>query len=254
MSLSTALKSILVAGVVGFLLGGCATTSEGPSPTAESPPPATEPVQRASMNSAPAKPSELLGRPELTAQQKAQPAPSPQTGPARPAEKETTTPYGAMLTQQPRNSTVKLRPGTGHLDVTAESYSLELQDSQRRKVRLTDATEHNGLPSGEYRMRSCTLSKTDASGIEWRVRCYVSGPIRVNAGKTTTLKVGPPLIADLTTRKQGKDIIQLQLALTGESGERYVPAAGLPKTLKPPRFQVRDGRGNIIASGAFRYG
>jgi hypothetical protein len=206
------------------------------------------------MNGPPAKPSELLDRPGLTTQQEAQPASKPQTGSGRSAKKDTITPYGAMLTQHPRTSTVQLRPGAGLLDVIAENFSIELQDSQRRTVRLTDVTEDNGLPSGDYRLRSCILSRADASGIQWRVKCYSSNPIRVNAGETTTLALGPPLNAKLTTRKQGKDVILLQLALTGEGGERYVPAPGIQKTLKPPRFQVRDGRGNIIASGAFRYG
>ena len=245
-------KSILLALTLGILAGACATTTESPSARTEATPPA--PVPGARMNSPPAKPSELLGRPELTAPQEEQPATTPPSVPSAPAKKDTATPYGAMLTRQPRSSALNLRPGVGYLDVTAERYSLELMDDQRRTVRMTDSTEQNGLPSGTYRMRTCTLSRTNPSGIEWRLTCYLPEPIRITAGETTTLAVGPPLTASLTASKQGTGVVLLQLALTGGSGERYVPASGTSKTMQPPKFQVRDGRGNIVASGAFRYG
>ena len=123
---------------------------------------------------------------------------------------------------------------------------------------LTGAARERTLPAGEYRIGPCLLKQTDAQGAAWSVMSM--GPsqssVTVAAGKKTVLDIGPPLTATLQKRKQGGGVFDFQVAIRGRGGEPY-SIAGIRRgnsAAPAPRIEIRDKKGEVAASGSFRYG
>jgi hypothetical protein len=126
------------------------------------------------------------------------------------------------------------------------------------EVELTDAARERVLPTGAYRIGPCLLKQADAQGVAWHVMSM--GPsdssVMIEAGKKTVLDIGPPLTATLQKRKRGGGMYDFQVAIRGRGGEPYsITGIRRGNSAAPaPQFEIRDKKGEVVASGRFRYG
>jgi hypothetical protein len=147
----------------------------------------------------------------------------------------------------------KYEPRMGTLDLGAADATL---------VAMSDTLYHNltGLdgkwqvPEGRYRSEHFSLSKTDAEGAKWTLKCLDLGPLakfEVRGGETTGIKIGPPLALKVDAGQPESGQITLKLALVGKAGETY--SVGLQKgtsRLPPPKVKVLDASGKVLAEGS----
>ncbi len=100
--------------------------------------------------------------------------------------------------------------------------------------------------------------KTKKDRAEWTALGY--GPwgklakIKVNQGKTTVLKLGPPLIVRADVRPRGIRNISIGLSILGQAGERYSRVTKNGKHMPAPTLKIVDESGKILSSGKFEYG
>jgi len=151
----------------------------------------------------------------------------------------------------------KYEPRMGTLDLGAADATL---------VAMSDTLYHNltGLdgkwqvPEGRYRGELFSLSKTDAEGAKWTLKCLDIGPLakfEVRGGETTAIKVGPPLVLKVEASAPEAGQVALKLALAGKGGETY--SVGVQKggvRPKPPKVKVLDSAGKVLAEGNSEYG
>lgn len=151
----------------------------------------------------------------------------------------------------------KYEPRMGTLDLGAADATL---------VAMSDTLYHNltGLdgkwqvPEGRYGGERFSLSKTDAQGAKWTLKCLDLGPLakfEVRGGETTAAKVGPPLVLKVEAGAAEAGQVALNLALAGKGGETY--SVGVQKggvQPKPPKVKVLDSAGKVLAEGNSEYG
>jgi endonuclease YncB( thermonuclease family) len=111
------------------------------------------------------------------------------------------------------------------------------------------------VPPGNYMLRSCSFPVKDKEGVAWRL--FGSGgsdtPLRVEQGATVPLRCGPPFRAGIRVR-EAEGQLTFALELTGRGGERYYGLERNGRRSAPPQFEVRDSKGEVVASGRFKYG
>jgi len=145
----------------------------------------------------------------------------------------------------------------GFITSTYEQYSADLV-GENGLLKLTGGTTKAKVLAGEYKLVACTFDETDAQGVTWRIAGkgdLGSPPLKIDAGKTVPLMFGPPLKASVVTSKAG-DVYRLGLSIVGQSGETYSArdikrGGGQPS---PPRFEVWNEKGDVVARGQFEYG
>jgi hypothetical protein len=151
----------------------------------------------------------------------------------------------------------KYEPRMGTLDLGAADATL---------VAMSDTLYHNltGLdgkwqvPEGRYGGERFSLSKTDAEGAKWTLKCVDKGPLakfEVRGGETTAVKVGPPLVLKVVAGAAEAGQVALKLTLAGKGGETY--SVGVQKggvQPKPPKVKVLDSAGKVLAEGNSEYG
>lgn len=139
-------------------------------------------------------------------------------------------------------------------------------DSQdeRFKPVLVDGTAV--LPVGTYEFQTCVVAATGsgpAAAMSWAYKYEPRTKIAIEAGKTTTMRCGPPLELRVTAKKAvgGQSAltrqVEINVAVVGTGGEQYirhVRGADLTTRTGPPRFRILDETGSEIASGQFEYG
>jgi hypothetical protein len=117
------------------------------------------------------------------------------------------------------------------------------------------------IRAGSYRPEKVILGRTDNDGQLWLIICQ-NGPwgkldtIKVTKGKTTLLKLGPPLIIR-TDVKQNQQTINVSVSLIGQAGEYYSPQVMTPgKTNNPntAKLKLIDEAGNELVVDKFQYG
>jgi hypothetical protein len=148
--------------------------------------------------------------------------------------------------------------GVGYVTSDYEQYSAQLISNTGRRLNLRGGADRVEVPVGEYSLAACTFVDKDDEGARWQI-VGKSEPVRsvleVSQSKTTALTFGPPLTASLAVEQVG-DALTLGLMVRGQSGEIYSPAEFTQNGRQPapPLFEIRDGRGEIIARGQFHYG
>jgi hypothetical protein len=152
--------------------------------------------------------------------------------------RETEAPYGYITTKQ-RNYSVEL---------LGEDGALKLNGGARRVK----------VPAGEYRFAGCSFEGEDDEGNPWRIigqGSWTLPVIDVAAGKKVPVEFGLPLTASITASRSG-DSFNLVLQIKGQGGETYSAGSFLRGggMLPAPRFEVRNGEGEIVASADFAYG
>ncbi len=148
--------------------------------------------------------------------------------------------------------------GMGYVTSDYGQYSAQLISDSGRCLNLRGGADRVEVPIGEYRLAACTFVDKDDEGAQWQI-VGKSEPARsvlsVSQSRTTALTFGPPITVSLGVEQQG-DALSLGLNIRGQAGETYSPAEFTQngKQLAPPRFEIKDGRGEIIARGQFHYG
>lgn len=145
----------------------------------------------------------------------------------------------------------------GYITVDVTRHSVELLGGEGA-LKLSGSEPRQKAPAGEYRIAACSFEREDEQGALWRIvgrGDWNQQVIEVVADKKTSLRVGPPLTAEVTVSRDGTSIA-LGLDIKGQSGETYstrdFQKAG--ERLQAPQFEVRDEKGETIARGQFEYG
>ena len=115
------------------------------------------------------------------------------------------------------------------------------------------------LPAGRYRSVECSLTRTDAAGVQWTLRGGSGdvklGKFEIRPGETLTAQAGPPMVVYMQTELLTNGTIGFTFALLGRDGEAYSPGAVKNgQQLPPPKFKILDGSGKVLAQGNFEYG
>ncbi len=150
----------------------------------------------------------------------------------------------------------KADPGFGTLDLGASDVEImAFSDFGFQRIQGGGKVP---LPAGKYMPIRVSLSRTDADGAKWTLR-RSSGTdklsqLRIEAGKTCVIKLGPPLVARTDVQQRDRNVF-IGLSLVGKAGTTY--AAGATKNNKrqpAPTFEIIDGNEKVIHTGKFEYG
>jgi hypothetical protein len=125
-------------------------------------------------------------------------------------------------------------------------------------IRLNGPGSRAKVPAGEYRLAACNFEGKDENGAVWRIvgrGMWSQPPVQVNPNEKTSLMLGPPLKATVTTNKSG-DSFAFALSIAGQGGETY--SAGsfqqADRPVPPPRLEIRNDKGEVVVRGNFQYG
>jgi endonuclease YncB( thermonuclease family) len=131
----------------------------------------------------------------------------------------------------------------------------ELLNGEGQRFSMADDRTSIRVPPGEYLLQSCEYRKKDADGREWRVFGGKRGqaPPVVTRGGTLSLGCGPPFRAAIQVRYTEGRLI-LAFDLTGRGGEHYYGVERDGRRVSPPRFEVRNSKGEKVVAGRFKYG
>jgi hypothetical protein len=148
--------------------------------------------------------------------------------------------------------------GVGYVTSDYEQYSAQLISNTGRRLNLRGAAGNQAVPIGEYRLAGCTFVDKDDEGAQWQIvgkSDARQSVLTVGQSNTTALAFGPPLTASLLIAQSG-DTVNIGLNVKGQGGETYSVGEFVQNGRRPapPRFEIKDGRGEIIARGQFHYG
>jgi hypothetical protein len=152
----------------------------------------------------------------------------------------------------------KAEPKTGTLDAgTPDAELVVLGEAGFQN--LSGAGGKWQLPVGKYTTLAVKLTKKDAAGTPWTIEAQSEvgklATFEIRPGETMAVKCGAPLVAHTEATKAGDNQMSIGLALTGQGGEQYSPAAvqkGQPQTA--PKFKILDEAGKVLATGQFEFG
>jgi hypothetical protein len=147
----------------------------------------------------------------------------------------------------------------GSIATNQDSYSLELLSETTGTLKVLGGSGKVRVPADEYLMAQCSLSVEDEDGARWRIvgqGRFNQDAVVIKPSKTTSLTLGPPLVAKLSMTKKGAREFSFDLAISGQGGESYTADnfARNGKTPPPPRLRVRDSEGKVVKIGSFEYG
>ncbi len=143
--------------------------------------------------------------------------------------------------------------GTITLDY-AGPVTLEVSDTNNTHLRLAGDNGVITAPAGELKP-SYFECKQEGEGGTWTIsaRLRHKTSLAVTPDAPTPLDdVAPPLTARIKARQKANGRISLDFKLEGKGNTQYTLRG--PKGRPPPRFEIRDQRGEIVLKGAFSYG
>ena len=145
----------------------------------------------------------------------------------------------------------------GYIASDQKDYSVELLGDDGG-LKLNGGASRIKAPAGEYRFAACSFESKDDKGASWRIigqGDWSQPVIAVNPDENSSLKFGPPLTASLTVAKGGGSF-QFGLEIKGQGGETY-SASNFERAksrVQPPRLEIRDENGEVVARGKFEFG
>jgi len=150
----------------------------------------------------------------------------------------------------------KADPGFGTLDLGAADVEImAFSDFGFQQIQAGGKVR---LPVGTYLPIMVSLSRTDADGAKWTLRRSGGNDklnqLRIEAGKTCTIALGPPLVAKADVRQSGKNVL-IGFSLVGKAGETYAPGVTKNnKRLPAPTLEILNEAEKVIHTGKFEYG
>jgi hypothetical protein len=145
------------------------------------------------------------------------------------------------------------RTGYIQLDASGVDARLQLRSSLLGKTTIRSDREPVAVRARIHRPQYLTLS------IDYKGRsCLMNsrGPwgeyakIGVESKKTTVVKIGPPFLIQPAIRKNGSCIQLRDFSIIGRAGEKYQYG----NWASTPKIKIIDEKGNILASGNFKFG
>ena len=149
--------------------------------------------------------------------------------------------------------------GQGRIEIDAGGAVgvLQLRNNWFKSTTITSAAEPAFASAGVHRPRQLSIS-TGQGGHTWRISSR--GPwadlsrVRVKNLRTTTLRLGSPLIIKSQVRPNGS-FIDIDYAIVGRAGERYEKFALKDnRTVRKAKVRIVDETGNILEAGSFKFG
>ena len=149
--------------------------------------------------------------------------------------------------------------GTIRLACGADKYWIRAGGPERTIVTFSSDENPVQAPPGNCVLLDARFESKDAEGAVWRLSArpgQVGKPFVVKAGETTIVECGPPLTAVLPASRFTGDMVNFSVFLTGRGGLAYTADAFLRNgTLTTtPSIEIRDANGELMATGAFKYG
>ena len=145
----------------------------------------------------------------------------------------------------------------GYVTTDQDGYSVELL-SDDGGLKLAGNARTLKVPAGEYRVAGCSFEVEDDDGISWKMigrGDWRQDAVSVNPDEKAAVAFGAPLTASITAARSG-DSFRFSLEIKGQGGETY-SAGEIQRDgsrLPPPKFEVRNGEGEIVASADFAFG
>jgi hypothetical protein len=145
----------------------------------------------------------------------------------------------------------------GYIASDQKDYSVELIGDDGG-LKLNGGASRIKAPVGEYRFAACSFESKDEKGVSWRIigqGDWNQPVITVNPDESASLDFGPPLTASLTVAKRGS-AFEFGLEIKGQGGETY-SAGNFERgkgRVQPPRLEIRDEKGEVVARGKFEFG
>ncbi len=149
--------------------------------------------------------------------------------------------------------------GQGRIEIDAGDAVavLQLRNNLFKSTTITSGTELALASAGVHRPRQLSIS-TGQGGHTWRISSR--GPwanlsrIRVRALRTTTLRLGSPLMIKSKVRRNGSSV-DIDYAIVGQAGEHYEKFAVKDnRAVRKAKVRIVDETGNIVEAGSFKYG
>ncbi|MHC4165980.1 MAG: hypothetical protein ACYSWQ_03385 [Planctomycetota bacterium] len=149
--------------------------------------------------------------------------------------------------------------GAGRIEVDAGDAAavLQLRSNWFRRTTIASGAEPASAGAGVHRPRRLSLS-AERDGHTWRIDSR--GPwmklsrIRVKNLKTTSLKLGPPLLIKPKVRRRGSSV-DIDYTIVGQAGERYQKFVIKDnRAVRNAKVRIVDETGKILKAGSFRYG
>jgi len=150
----------------------------------------------------------------------------------------------------------KTDPGFGTLDLGASDVEIMgFSDFGFQRIQGGGKVR---LPAGQYMPVMVSLNRTDADGATWTLTRSGGtdklSQLRIKAGETLVLKLGPPLVAKTDVRQNSRNVT-IGFSLVGKAGEQYAAGATKDnKRLPAPTFEIIDETEKVIHTGKFEYG
>jgi len=149
--------------------------------------------------------------------------------------------------------------GQGRIEIDAGGAvaQLQLRNNWFKNTTITSGARPALASAGVHRPRRLSIS-TGQGGRTWRIDSR--GPwadlsrIRVKNLRTTSLRLGSPLMIKSEVRRNGS-FVDIDYAIVGQAGERYEKFAIKDnQTIRKAKVRILDETGNIVEAGSFKYG
>jgi hypothetical protein len=149
--------------------------------------------------------------------------------------------------------------GKGQIKIDAGDAVAELQlaGGLFGKATINSGAEPAKVSVRAHRPEQLSLSMKQG-GDTWQIDSR--GPwgklstISVSNNDTTVLKLGPPFVIKPGVRRSGSNV-SVDFAIIGQASEQYQNVVRKNnRMVSPPKAEIIDEAGNVLASGRFEYG
>ncbi len=150
--------------------------------------------------------------------------------------------------------------GSGYVKIEASGFETDLNLRGRwgSKTISVSGSEPVEISAGIYKTERIVLRKTKDADKWWSIlsRRGLWGElatINIVKGKTTLLKLGPPLEMRTDIQRMGQNAA-IGLSLIGRAGEHWSPQVLTYDGPQAAKLKIIDEAGKVLAAGNFKYG
>lgn len=145
----------------------------------------------------------------------------------------------------------------GYIALETPGAELYLRTGLFTRATVRTGSGPREVPARVYAPSRLRLTRTK-DGDTWQLESR--GPwgelarIKVESGRTTTVKFGPPLLIRPEVRLGGGQV-SVDLSIIGQAGETYRNVITKNnRMVSEPEVKIIDPSGTVLASGRFKYG
>jgi len=172
--------------------------------------------------------------------------------------------YAIDIAPDSRNLALsRTEPQLGTLVIESNDADMELRLwSDAADQHLSQGRQWQ-LPAGEYNAIHAILTKADSSGDVWALssnsfftltRLGRLEHFTIEPGKTTSIKIGPPLVVKADIGTAGSERVSISPVFVGCAGEEYTAACRQGQQRPSPiPFKIVDEEGTVLIADNFTY-